>query len=95
MPPGTYINIAIADSIGCLDKMKKEYKMKKLIVIVLLLILLMMTATTAFAHTTGPCNGDKTGQEYAEHHIVEFAKAGNLGNDGHKPGSHKGFSVCL
>ncbi len=47
-------------------------------------------------HATGPCNGDQTGLEYAQHHIVEFAKAGNLGTGiGHKPGSHQGFSICL
>jgi hypothetical protein len=54
---------------------------------------------TASAHTTGPCDdsdgdGNASGREYAEHHIVSLAKAGKLGNDGHKPGAHKGFSAC-
>ena len=45
-------------------------------------------------HLAGPCNGDGTGREYAQHHISAFAKAGLLGQ-GHKPGTHRGFSVCL
>ena len=52
------------------------------------------------AHNAGPCNdtdgdGVPSGHDYAAHHIVAAAKAGALGNDGHKPGSHMGFSLCL
>ena len=49
----------------------------------------------AGAHVAGPCDGDNTGQSYATHHISALAKIGGLGNDAHKPGSHRGFSVCL
>lgn len=52
------------------------------------------------SHSTGPCNdsdgdGSFSGQEYAKHHISAFARDGQLGNDAHKPGTHRGFSVCL
>ncbi|WP_108025028.1 hypothetical protein [Melghirimyces profundicolus] len=53
----------------------------------------------AEAHQAPPCNdsngdGSPSGQEYAHHHIVPMAQSGHLGNDGHKPGTHRGFSVC-
>jgi hypothetical protein len=47
----------------------------------------------ALAHTAHPCAGGD-GESYAQHHIVPLAKAGMLGNGGHKPGSHGGFSLC-
>ena len=52
-------------------------------------------AGTASAHSTGPCNGEGTGQEYAQHHIKPRATTGLLGSGGHKPGEHRGYSVCL
>lgn len=56
----------------------------------------MTLSTIASAHLTGPCNGDNTVRDYATHHISAFAKEGLLGHkDLHKPGSHRGFSVCL
>ncbi len=58
----------------------------------------------AAADNLGPCNDgtsgvpDKesgaTGKNYAKHHIVALAKIGGLGEGGHKPGSHQGFSLC-
>lgn len=73
--------------------------MKKLVLVALLIILVLSIVGPAFAHRTGPCNdsngdGVFSGQEYAQHHIVEFAHAGRLGDGGHKPGAHHGFSVC-
>jgi hypothetical protein len=57
---------------------------------------LTLGAATAGAHTAGPCGNDGPGNSgYATHHIVPNAKAGALGNGGHKPGAHRGFSVCL
>ena len=74
--------------------------MRKLVV-GLLAAALMMAAMTlpVSAHITGPCNdsdgdGSFSGAEYAEHHISALAKVGGLGNGAHKPGSHKGFSIC-
>ena len=65
--------------------------------------LAMMTALTvgtpAFAHQGGPCatvEPDEPGHsEFAMHHIVPFAEVGGLGEGGHKPGEHRGFSLCL
>jgi hypothetical protein len=56
------------------------------------------SAGTASAHQLGPCNdadgdGAFSGREYAQHHIVEGAHAGIIGQV-HKPGSHRGFSAC-
>lgn len=55
--------------------------------------LILVTAVPAMA--ASPCNGDETGREYAQNHIVELATAGSLGDGGHKPGSHHGYSTCL
>lgn len=72
---------------------------KKLLLMSLVLLLTLAFATPAFAHSAPPCNdsngdGSPSGAEYAEHHIVSLATAGALGNDGHKPGTHRGFSLC-
>ena len=58
---------------------------------------------TAHADNLGPCNdgitggldvaAGATGANYAKHHIAALAPGG-LGNDAHKPGSHRGFSAC-
>ncbi len=73
--------------------------MRRLIVLALLVLLLVLTITPlASAHQAGPCGvvvPDEPGHsEFARHHIVPFAQEGALGNEGHKPGTHRGFSVC-
>ena len=74
--------------------------MKKLITTIattaaLAAALALATAAPAGAHTAGPCGNDGPGNSgYATHHIVPNAKAGDLGNDGHKPGTHQGYSAC-
>lgn len=72
---------------------------KKLIVLSLVLLLTFALATPVLAHTAPPCNdangdGSPSGQEYATHHIVPLATAGMLGEGGHVPGAHHGFSLC-
>lgn len=62
--------------------------------------LVIAVAAPAAAHNAPPCNdsngdGAPSGAEYAMHHISALAREGALGNDGHKPGSHRGFSLCL
>lgn len=75
--------------------------MRRYAVLVLVIaVLMVMAIPAAFAHVAPPCNdtngdGMPSGHEYAQHHISAMAKEGMLGNDGHKPGSHRGFSVCL
>ena len=58
--------------------------------------MLVASAMPAFAHQAGPCtpSDDPGHSEFAQHHIVPFAQEGALGEGGHKPGSHKGFSTC-
>lgn len=61
-------------------------------------LLALAPASAASAHFTGPCNdsdgdGMPSGQEYAQHHIAAGAHEGIIGQ-GHKPGSHRGFSLC-
>ena len=74
---------------------------KALVTLITALTLLLASAGAASAHTTGPCFDPATptvtysGAEYAEHHISAMAKAGELGNGGHKPGAHRGYSACL
>lgn len=72
---------------------------KKLVLLSIVLILAFVMVTPVFAHTAPPCNdadgdGSPSGREYAAHHISALAKVGGLGNDGHKPGTHHGFSLC-
>jgi hypothetical protein len=73
--------------------------MRRFTVLLLAVMLTLGLSAPAFAHDAGPCNdtdgdGSASGQEYAEHHIVFLATTGGMGNDGHKPGSHQGFSAC-
>lgn len=55
------------------------------------------TAGSAAAHNAGPCNdsGGPGHSDYATHHIVAAAHEGALGDGGHKPGAHQGYSLCL
>ena len=62
--------------------------------------LVLAIAAPAAAHSAPPCNdtngdGAPSGHEYAAHHIRPLALDGALGADGHKPGTHRGFSLCL
>lgn len=53
-------------------------------------------ALGASAHAAPPCNdsGEPGHSDYAQHHIVVLATAGELGHV-HVPGSHQGYSLCL
>jgi hypothetical protein len=79
----------------------QEVRMRKTLAsLIVSAVLLLMTAGIAGAHSAPPCNdtdgdGSPSGAEYAAHHISVLAQDGALGNGGHKPGSHKGFSLCL
>jgi len=69
-------------------------------VCLLVIVVLALWVPAASAQLAGPCDdsdgdGLPSGREYAQHHISAFAKAGMLGGEGHIPGSHQGFSVCL
>ena len=59
-------------------------------------LLTLALAVPASAHQAGPCtpSDDPGHSEFARHHIVPFAQEGELGDGGHKPGSHHGFSAC-
>ena len=64
------------------------------------LLLALAMALPVAAHSAPPCNdtdgdGSPSGRDYAAHHIKALATAGELGNGGHKPGLHRGFSLCL
>lgn len=51
----------------------------------------------ASAHMAPPCNdsGEPGNSDYAQHHIRPLAQERGLGDGGHKPGSHRGYSACL
>ena len=70
--------------------------MRKFVIIVLVLIVALVSVVPVLAHSASPCNdsGEPGNSDYAQHHIKPLATEGKLGNDGHKPGSHHGFSVC-
>ncbi|CAN5869534.1 MAG: hypothetical protein M3520_13380 [Actinomycetota bacterium] len=73
--------------------------MKKSLVLAPLMaaVLALGAAGPASAHSAAPCDdsGGPGNSDYAQHHIVALAHQGALGNGGHKPGSHGGFSLCL
>lgn len=74
--------------------------MRRFVTTLALAGLMALSAVPAYAHSAPPCNdsnmdGMPSGREYAKHHIVPLAHDGALGNEGHKPGAHRGFSVCL
>jgi hypothetical protein len=58
----------------------------------------MTFSAPAFAHQAGtPCveeDTDPGNSEFAQHHVVPAAQEGELGEGGHKPGEHRGFSAC-
>jgi hypothetical protein len=63
------------------------------------LLLALAMAGSAVAQA-GPCNdtngdGMPSGYEFAQYHVSALAREGMLGNGGHKPGEHRGFSACL
>ncbi len=69
------------------------------LILLLVLELALAAAAPAFAQSAPPCNdsdgdGIPSGREFAEHHIVPLATAGDLGFGGHIPGDHMGFSTC-
>ncbi len=71
--------------------------MKRTLFLGLLVLLVALAfAAPAFAHVAPPCNdsGEPGNSDYAQHHIKPLATSGGLGEGGHKPGSHQGFSVC-
>jgi len=71
-------------------------------------LMIAMFVPAASADNQGPCNDGNfankdnvvsvatgaTGANYAKHHIAALAKIGGLGDGGHKPGVHSGFSAC-
>ena len=69
----------------------------RLLIVVIAVIAMMSLTLGALAHSAPPCNdsGEPGNSDYAKHHIVALAKDGALGNGGHKPGAHQGFSLCL
>jgi hypothetical protein len=74
--------------------------LRKVLLVALVLLIALVAVLPAAAHAAPPCNdsdgdGSPSGREYAAHHISFLAQEGGLGNDGHKPGSHQGFSLCL
>jgi len=69
------------------------------------LLVLIAAATVGFSFAGGapaqapPCNdtngdGSPSGREFAQFHVTALAHEGMLGNGGHKPGEHHGFSLC-
>jgi hypothetical protein len=63
-------------------------------------VLSVMTfSAPAFGHQAGMCpedpeDTDPGNSEFAQHHVVPAAQEGQLGEGGHKPGEHQGFSAC-
>ena len=78
-----------------MNSQTEETLMKRnLIIVLIVMLIVLVTAVPAFADSLPPCNdsGDPGNSDYAKHHIAFLAKNGALGNEGHKPGSHQGFS---
>ena len=70
--------------------------MKRTVALFVGVLMSFALAMPASAHTAPPCNGEPpSGANYAKHHISALAKVGGLGNEAHKPGTHRGFSLCV
>ncbi|MDT8304731.1 MAG: hypothetical protein RRC07_02245 [Anaerolineae bacterium] len=71
--------------------------MRKLLIIALVILVALLAVAPALAHTASPCNdsGDPGNSDYAQHHIKPLATTGGLGHDGHVPGAHHGYSLCI
>ncbi|WP_199616276.1 hypothetical protein [Paenibacillus alkalitolerans] len=72
---------------------------KRLLAFTGLIAIAVMMSGVATAHQAPPCNdsdgdGSPSGYDYAQHHIVPMAQNQTLGDGGHKPGVHQGFSAC-
>lgn len=70
---------------------------RRILTLVLAVLTALPSALGASAHSAPPCNdsGEAGHSDYARHHIVVLATAGELGHDGHVPGDHQGYSLCL
>lgn len=70
---------------------------RRIVTVVTAVVATMALSLGALAHEASPCNdsGDPGNSDYARHHISFLAKEGQLGGDGHVPGTHQGFSLCL
>ena len=70
--------------------------MRKILIIALILVIALVAVIPVLAHSAPPCNdsGEPGNSDYAKHHIKALATSGELGEGGHKPGAHHGFSVC-
>lgn len=68
--------------------------MRKILIFVIVLLVVLASVIPAFA--AGPCDdsGQPGNSDYAQGHIKPLATSGNLGHDGHVPGSHHGYSAC-
>ena len=67
--------------------------MRTLLAALLLGVCLALGALAPASAHQAPC-GDDQGpghSEYARHHVVPLAKAGELGEGGHVPGKHRGY----
>lgn len=69
---------------------------RNMLILVIVLLVALVTVFPAFAHSAPPCNnsGEPGNSDYAQHHIKALATEGKLGEGGHMPGSHQGFSRC-
>ncbi len=66
--------------------------MRPVLVALLLALGLACGSLTSAAAHQDPCADLGPGHStYAQHHIVDHAKKGELGDGGHKPGEHRGY----
>jgi hypothetical protein len=73
---------------------------KRLVVLAVTGVVALALGVPGGSAQAPPCNdtdgdGSPSGFEYAQFHVSAMAKEGMLGNGGHKPGSHRGFSFCM
>jgi len=74
--------------------------MRKSVIGLLAALALTLGVSASALAQAAPCNdtngdGSASGFEYAQYHVSALAHEGMLGNGGHKPGEHRGFSLCL
>lgn len=68
--------------------------MRKVLIIALVILIALVSVIPVMAAPPCADAGGPGHSDYAHGHIVPLAQNHGLGADGHKPGSHQGYSLC-
>jgi hypothetical protein len=73
--------------------------MRRVLVVLFVALAMLVVAPSATPQQPEPepfpCEVFTTGESYATEHVSAEAEDGNIGGEGHIPGSHLGYSQCV